>query len=100
MATQKVNVRFNSAIAGLGDMPPVHQESHYRRLGSRFQQDGLAPIEIEAKIREMRKTDAAAIKTGFTREFAFKTGDTALLNREIAEAWQNAGTCTILVEAK
>ena len=104
MATQqqsRASVRFIEAIAGLGDPTPEQLERKYEGLYDQLARTVLAnekrlsPFEIEAKVKEARVTDANTIRTGFTRDFAFKAGDSTTLPRPIAEAW--AASCIVQI---
>jgi hypothetical protein len=105
----RVTVKFLDSIAGQRDPTPEMLDQKYKKLAQSMEKQmegGKSKIpkyskqQIEAAVEAERKVDAGIIRTGFTKDFAFKVGAEALVSAAIAEAWEASGTVTIVKDKK
>ncbi len=100
---RKVKVKFSEPIAVLGDPKPtaVLNEKY-----KKFADDLLAREKppsastIKYLIEQKKLADRYGEPMyGFARDMAWKAGDEAFINAELAEKWQDCGICMILEDA-
>jgi len=99
---KKVRVKFVESIAGCRDPLPKELEAKYTRLASSLaaERDGKIPRhtqgQIAAAVDAARRQDEAVIRTGFSKDWAFKPGDEAMVSEEIAKVWEEQGILTLI----
>jgi len=101
---KRVRVKFLDSLAGLRDPTPALLAAKYARIAESMAaetQGGKSklPLYSEAQIRAAvdseRRKDEAVIRTGFVKDWAFKPGEEASVNAEIAREWEAGGVCVV-----
>lgn len=100
---RKVRVKILEPIAVLADpKPKADLEAKYKKFADGLREREKPPSEstIKALLNEKKLADRyAEVPLGFARDMAWKIGDEAFINAELAEKWQDGGICLIIDEA-
>lgn len=101
---KRVRVKFLDSIAGLRDPSQQALEAKYTSMaeGLAAEKQGKVqrhtPAAIKTLVDVERRKDEAVIRVGFTKDWAFKTGDETSVNEEIARHWEEQGLAVVLSE--
>ena len=102
-------VKFLQSIAGLGDMQPEQAARKYARierdLRSVMKKDSAGNSiqvnteeNIRATIDREKAKDALEPHRGFKQDYSFKAGDEVMIESTVADKWEAAGICTVIIE--
>ena len=101
----KKRVRILTSIAGLADPDTAALDKKYQKIADRMAARAaeanatLKPETIKAVIADHKKADRYNdVKRGFKADFSFPPGAEVSLPASVADAWEEAGLCTILDE--
>jgi hypothetical protein len=101
----KKRVRILMSIAGLGDPDTAALDRKYQKVADRMTERAananatLKPQTIKAVIDEYKKQDRYSdVKRGFKSDFSFAPGAEVSIPAAVADAWEEAGICTILAD--
>jgi hypothetical protein len=99
----KKRVRILTSIAGLGDPDTAALDLKYQKITERMIERAakanatLKPQTIKAVIDEYKKQDRYGdVKRGFKTDFSFAPNAEVSIPAAVADAWEEAGICTIL----
>jgi hypothetical protein len=99
---KKVKVKFLDSIACLADPKPrAVLDAKYDAIINELKNREKPPSSatIKNQIDEKKRADRyGEPMLGFTRDMAWKSGEEAFINAELAEKWQDCGTCLIIEE--
>lgn len=102
MLINRVKVKFAEPIAVLADPKPKDVlDQKYKTFEDNLKSREKPPSAgtIRALIEEKKLADRYSEKPlGFARDMAWKIGDEAMINEELARKWQDAGICNIVDE--
>lgn len=103
---KKVKVKILQSVAGTGDPSPEELHRKYVTMAKNLTQislnaqkmgkRGKSDEEINDLVEAEKRSDARIPRvSGFTHQFSFKPGETALIDSTLAEKWQESGICLI-----
>jgi hypothetical protein len=102
----KRQVKMLESISGMGDAQPKELALKYekieREMRSKIKLDNGRKIriftdeQIARSVAEEKQKDGQEPRRGFTRDYAFKAGDTPFVENSVADNWEAAGLCVSL----
>lgn len=101
MEVARKRVKFLDSIAGLADPNKQQLDQRYAKLKVSLEAQKRSPRFIDDTIAEQKSKDRyAEAPIGFTKDWAFKTGDEALVPADLAEKWEQSGICVPVAEKR
>jgi hypothetical protein len=98
---KKKKVKFNESFAGLGDPDVKKLDEKYLKQSKSMEARKIPQRAIAQQIANQKILDRYEEKPiGMPKDFAFKSGEEAMIPEELAEKWIAAGICNAVLDEK